>query len=78
MRSEPQLENLTPQQRVLCDVMWAFDDAEQVTGFIKTLPPGQRQEAESLRQMIVLECLEPYVEHYADEAQDLIDRVSSR
>lgn len=66
----PQLENLTHRQKTICEVMWAFDDAEQVERFIQTLPPEQQQEALSLRDLILLECLEPFLDHFEELARE--------
>lgn len=72
----PRIENLTQRQKVLCDTMWQMQSPEAVQRFIDSLPRKTRTEAETLRQIIVMECLEPYLDHYEEDAKDLIDRCS--
>jgi hypothetical protein len=73
----PQLENLTGRQKALCDVMWALESPQAVDRFIQTLPTEQQQEAESLRLLIVLECLEPFLDHYKDQALDELSAIQT-
>lgn len=71
-----QLQGLTQQQVQIADMIWSCDTQEAVDRLIRNLPPAYRQDAVTLHHLIVLECLEPYLDHYEQDAQDLIDRCS--
>ena len=56
------LENLTKKQQMLCDVMWALDTTGQVLGFIQTLPQKDKEQAQTLYTMMVLETLDEHMD----------------
>ena len=45
------IEGLTPQQVVLCDLLWSSDYPETI---IELMPPDMAREATSLMQLILL------------------------
>ena len=45
------IEGLTPQQVVLCDLLWSSDYPETM---IRLMPPDMAREATTLMQLIVL------------------------
>jgi|LauGreDrversion4_2_1035121.scaffolds.fasta_scaffold11350_3 hypothetical protein len=48
------IEGLNKKQRALADVMWAMDSTEQVRSFISALHPKDRQEAQTVCEMMIL------------------------
>lgn len=49
-----QIEGLNKKQRLLADLIWSFDSKEQVTAFIRTLPPKDRRDAQTITEMMIL------------------------
>ena len=49
------ITGLTQKQKALMDVMWQFEEMEQVTAFIKTLPKRDQQDCLSLCAIAVQE-----------------------
>lgn len=47
------IEGLSKKQRALADIMWAMDGREQVDSFINALHPKDRQDAETVVEMMV-------------------------
>ena len=71
-----QLENLTQKQRMLCDVMWALDTTGQVLGFIQTLPQRDKEQAQTLYTMMILETLDQHMDKEdLSLAKSVIDKV---
>jgi MoxR-like ATPase len=48
------ITGLTPQQRILCDVIWACESREQVEAFVRSLPRAVKQQAELMVEMMTL------------------------
>lgn len=48
-----QIENLNKTQRALADIMWGMDSKDQVTAFIASLRGKQRQEAETVLELML-------------------------
>ena len=70
------LENLTQKQRVLCDVMWALDTSGQVLGFIQTLSQKDREQAQTLYTLMILETLDQEMDiEDLSLAKQVIDKV---
>jgi hypothetical protein len=71
-----QIENLTPKQRMLCDVMWALDTTGQVTSFINTLPQQDQYQAVTLYTLMILETLDQNMDtENLTLAKQVIDKV---
>jgi len=49
-----QIDNLTPRQVVLCDIMWDLDTHENVEAFIATLPRKDARDCRTLIEMMRL------------------------
>jgi hypothetical protein len=49
-----QLQNLTPEQVEMLDVMWELDSYEDYCNYLDSLPLEERRMAESLSQMVIL------------------------
>ena len=65
-----QIEGLTTKQRMLADIIWSFNDKEAVTRFIKTLPMKDRQDAQTIVEMMIIAFLDEV--DNTDEAQSIL------
>ena len=75
------IENLTPRQKSLMDLLWVCEDREQIMTLIKALPTRQDQcDAASLVDIAVWESIEQEcgLDRYEQCAKDIISRVSSK
>lgn len=75
------IQGLTAKQKALMDVMWQFEEMEEVTRFIKTLPKRDQLDCRSLITIAVQETEEHELNRlseYESLALDVIARVSSR
>lgn len=76
-----QIENLTPRQRQLMDLLWACRDTEQVDTLIAALPTLQDQyDAAALVRIAVWESIESEsgLDRYEADAKTVIDRCSRK
>ena len=53
-----QIENLTPEQVEMCDVMWSFESAEEYVEWYELLDDEDKRQADILQRMIILESME--------------------
>ena len=53
-----QIENLTPEQVEMCDIMWSFDSAEEYIDWYELLDDEDKRQADILQRMIILESME--------------------
>ena len=53
-----QIENLTPEQVEMCDVMWSFESAEEYVEWYDLLDDEDKRQADVLQRMIILESME--------------------
>lgn len=53
-----QLENLTPEQVEMCDLMWSFETAEEYLEWHELLDAEDKAQAEVLQHLIILESME--------------------
>ena len=68
------IEGLSPQQRILADVIWHMDNMDAVNGFIRSLRPQQLQlDAIIAKEMIVAAALDQQTE-VQPETTELIDK----
>lgn len=49
-----QIEGLNKKQRMLADIIWSLDNKEQVEAFIRSLPPKDRMQAQTVTEMMIL------------------------
>lgn len=47
------IEGLNKKQRALADIMWSMDGKEEVMGFIRSLKGTNRQEAETVLELML-------------------------
>lgn len=48
-----QIEGLSKRQRVLADIMWAMDSADEVSTFIDSLPIDTQREARTVMNLMI-------------------------
>ena len=53
-----QIENLTPEQVEMCDIMWSFESAEEYVEWYELLDDEGKRQADVLQRMIILESME--------------------
>ena len=57
---EIKLDGLTVKQKVLADILWKIEEWNDVERFIEALPPAERQQCESIIEMMRLELVDTY------------------
>lgn len=74
---EYKIDGLTKKQVTLLDIMWTLDDEQSVENFVRSLPQADRQQAESLKTLLIHEMLEEWLEGVTEfpEAQEIIARI---
>lgn len=58
------ISGLTPKQKMLMDIMWSMETAQEVKQFIDSLPKADQIDATGLMQCMIYEALESNVETY--------------
>ena len=53
-----QIENLTPEQVEMCDVMWSSESAEEYVEWYELLDDEDKRQADVLQRMIIIESME--------------------
>lgn len=70
------LENLTRKQQVLCEVIWNLDTVEQVLNFVRSLPQKDKEQAQTLYTLMILETLDQEMDiEDLSLAKQVIDKV---
>lgn len=59
---EIQINNLTPRQVEMLDIMWELEHYEDVEAWQATLDPQEREMSETLMKMILLELVDNTLE----------------
>jgi hypothetical protein len=74
---EYNIEGLTKKQVALLDIMWTLDDEQSVENFVRSLPKTDRQQAQSLKTLLIHEMLEEWLEGVTEfpDADQVIERV---
>jgi hypothetical protein len=74
---EYNIEGLTKKQVALLDIMWTLDDEQSVENFVRSLPPSDRQQAQSLKTLLIHEVLEEWLEGVTEfpDAKQVIERI---
>jgi len=74
---EYKIDGLTKKQVALLDIMWTLDDEQSVENFVRSLPQADRQQAQSLKTLLIHEMLEEWLEGVTEfpEAQEIIARI---
>ena len=61
-----QIENLTPEQIEMCDIMWSFESADEYLTWYECLDNSEQRQADVLQRLIILESMEEMMNSYAD------------
>jgi hypothetical protein len=61
-----QIENLTPEQIEMCDIMWSFASADEYLTWYECLDNSEQRQADVLQRLIILESMEEMLNSYAD------------
>lgn len=74
---EYKIDGLTKKQVAILDIMWTLEDQDSVHNFIRSLPPADRLQAQSLMMLLVHETLEEWLEGVTEfpEAKEVIERI---
>lgn len=74
---EYKIDGLTKKQVALLDIMWTLDDEQSVENFVRSLPTADRQQAQSLKTLLIHEMMEEFLEDITEfpDAQEIIQRV---
>lgn len=74
------IQNVNKKQQKMLDIMWSFQDVDELEAWKKTLKPKSRHQAETLEQLILLATLDEMIDEEDDfeEANEIIDRIMSR
>jgi hypothetical protein len=72
------IEGLTQHQVELLDEMWEIEEYTDLEAWMETLSPEDRQEAEALQRLVVLETFEELLDKgsYPDARRVLVDIMS--
>lgn len=76
-----ELHGLNARQRIIADILWAYEDGKDADRFIRGLPTAElRNEAQSIKDLMCMAFIE---QAYCglggtDEADQLIDKISKR
>ena len=82
-----QITGLSKRQKVLADILWAFDEWSQVERFMNTLPKRDRIDCEGIVELMRMALVEEYakemkkdgfLEESNTEANELINRIKSK
>lgn len=68
-----QIENLTPEQVEMLDIMWSLETYEDYCSYLDSLCSEHRKMAESLAQMVILAEMDELVGQCAD-AKDVLKK----
>lgn len=73
------IRNVNKKQQKMLDIMWSFQDVDELEAWKKTLKPKSRRQAETLEQLIILATLDEMIDEEDDfeEANEIIDRIMS-
>lgn len=74
------IDGLNDRQRVLADIIWAFDDRKDIDRFIKTLPTQElRNEANGIVELMIMASIEQLYDGIADnnETKSLLNKIKN-
>ena len=82
-----EITGLSKRQKVLADIIWAFEEWSQVERFMNTLPKRDRIDCEGIVELMRLALVEQHsqqlkeeglLEDSNDEANELITRIRNK
>ena len=66
-----QLENLTPEQVEMCDIMWSFESAEEYPEWYELLDEADQRQADVLQRLIIQESMEEMLTEVHSQYRDV-------
>jgi hypothetical protein len=66
-----QIENLTPEQVEMCDLMWSFETAEEYLEWYELLDNEDKRQAEVLQHIIIQESMEEMLSEISNQYADI-------
>lgn len=66
-----QLENLTPEQVEMCDIMWSFETAEEYLTWYELLDQEDQHQADVLQHLIIMESMEDMLSEVSNQYADI-------
>jgi hypothetical protein len=70
-----QINNLTPLQRAIADMLWSLDTEQEIVDWINTLPVDIVPVAHAVLTMMVYEQIDQAPIEDMSAAQEVIDRI---
>ena len=70
------LEGLSPRQRFLADILWQFDNRQQIVNFVNSLPTAAlKQECAVIIELMIAAAIDQeQSDHSQQQAQEAIQR----
>lgn len=65
------LENLTPEQVEMCDIMWSFETAEEYMTWYECLDSADQRQADVLQRLIIQESMEEMLSEISNQYADI-------
>ena len=66
-----QLENLTPEQVEMCEIMWSFETAEEYLQWYELLDKPDQHQADVLQRLIIQESMEEMLTEVYSQYKDV-------
>jgi len=66
-----QIENLTPEQIEMCDIMWSFETADEYLAWYELLDDEDKRQADVLQHLIIQESMEEMLTEIASQYSDV-------
>ena len=66
-----QLENLTPEQVEMCDIMWSFETADEYLTWYELLDQEDQHQADVLQHLIIMESMEDMLSEVSNQYADI-------
>lgn len=66
------IENLSPDQAQMMDLIWSFTSEDEYLEWYENLEDPDRQQAFTLMRLVAYEVLERKVDHYREQARELL------
>jgi len=66
-----QIENLTPEQVEMCDLMWSFESAEEYIEWYQLLDDQDKRQADLLQRLILIETMEEMLNEVTNQYVDV-------
>jgi hypothetical protein len=68
------LENLTPEQVEMLDILWSMTELSEVEEWQETLSEEEREMSESLIRLVILESMDRIITSDLSDAQEVLKK----